>query len=209
MRNWNNQGKGATRAVLALDHYITIESIRITHLHPKLPYQPLTVPFHFVWCYDQYYLSEESKPPSVLSSIRLKRHYQGNTAGRCQQFLAVPMQACTHGVSPFHPRYVTSAFRHHSIAISWYRFCVRARTLALRHFGVHVSGGGGTFLTTRMSRRLLFLSQAMELSVYVIMSLYDFPGVIFSDIMAPFGQLCLHKTTRGNQKIIKSLLCLV
>lgn len=28
------------------------------------------------------------------------------------------------------------------------RFCVRARTLALSHFGIRVSSGGGTFLTT-------------------------------------------------------------
>ena len=78
--------------------------------------------FHFVSVPSLYNLSEESKPPSVLSSIRLKRHYPGNTAGRCQQFLADPVQACTHGVSPFHPQYVTSAYpasQHYHIMVSF------------------------------------------------------------------------------------------
>nr|QNO48002.1 hypothetical protein KNONPEEI_00041 [Methanosarcinales archaeon ANME-2c ERB4]QNO48185.1 hypothetical protein GOJLPIDM_00042 [Methanosarcinales archaeon ANME-2c ERB4] len=110
-------------------------------------------------------VSEESKPPSVHSSIRL-RAIPGHGWTPFFAFAIYPVLACTHGDSPFHPsttdrrkRPIDTTTRKGNAlcdlslpaSLHWHivvRFCVRARTLALSHFGIRVSSGGGTFLTT-------------------------------------------------------------
>ena len=92
--------------------------------------------------------------------------YPGTAGLRFSLSRFCPVLACTHGDSPFHPSTTESpeaTHRCHSqygralcdlslpASLHWHivvRFCVRARTLALSHFGIRVSSGGGTFLTT-------------------------------------------------------------
>jgi len=64
-------------------------------------------------------LSEESKPPSVHSSIRLSAILEGATGrslSRKKIFAQMPSPwLAPTGIRPFHPRYATSSFRNHSI----------------------------------------------------------------------------------------------
>jgi len=128
-------------------------------------------------------VSEESKPPSVHSSIRLRaipRH--GWTP-----LLAFAIALCWLAPTGIH------RFIHRCHCTQWQgimrpqpsgiialayrgkRFCVRARTLALSHFGIRVSSGGGTFLTTcgrggcSSSRRVRAVSWGLLPYIYSIL----------------------------------------
>ena len=110
-------------------------------------------------------MSEESKPPSVHSSIRL-RAIPGHGWTPLLAFAIALCWLAPTGIHRFiHRQRIAKSdpsmpqpagpgiMRPQpsgiiALAYRGKRFCVRARTLALSHFGIRVSSGGGTFLTT-------------------------------------------------------------